>query len=98
MPVDFLTAEQEQVYGRYAGEVSSTDLAHHFHFDDIDRAFIADRRGEHNRLGLGVQLGTVRYLRTFLDDPTAVPTSVVGAVAARARQGEMSHLGRVVGT
>jgi len=83
MPVDFLTAEQEQAYGRYAGDVSPADLAHHFHFDDADRTFIAERRGEHNRLGLGVQRGTVRYLGTFLDDPTDVPSGVVGTVAAQ---------------
>jgi RimJ/RimL family protein N-acetyltransferase len=94
MPVDFLTAEHEQGYGRFAGEVSAADLAHYFHFDDADRAFIAERRGEHNRLGLGVQLGTVRYLGTFLDDPAAVPASVVAAVATQLGIADLEGLER----
>jgi len=83
MPVDFLTPEQEQAYARYHGEPPLADLERYFPLDDADRAFIAERRGDHNRLGLGVQLTTVRYLGTFLDDPAAVPAPVVATIAAQ---------------
>lgn len=42
---------------------------------------IAQKRGAHNRLGFALQLGTVRYLGTFLEDPLAVPQPVLRMLA-----------------
>ena len=81
MPVSFLSNEQRENYGRYNGVPSQDDLARYFLLDDADQALVAQKRGKHNRLGFAVQLGTVRYLGTFLEDPLAVPMPVLHTMA-----------------
>ena len=81
MAVSFLSAAQRDCYGRYPDVVTPDDLARCFHLSDDDRAQIISCRGHHNRLGFALQLTTVRYLGTFLDDPITVPSSVLHALS-----------------
>jgi TnpA family transposase len=77
VPVGFLTDSQNREYGRFPGEPTPDQLARYFHLDDTDRAFVAEHRGDHNRLGVAVQLGSLRFLGTLLEDPAAAPASAV---------------------
>ncbi|MBE1489580.1 hypothetical protein H4W31_005218 [Plantactinospora soyae] len=55
-----------------------------FLLDSTASDLIANKRGEHNRLGVAVQIGTVRYLGHFLtEDPLEVPWSAVEHVAGQ---------------
>ncbi|SNR88157.1 Tn3 family transposase [Hymenobacter mucosus] len=81
MPVEFLSDEQAARYGQYHADPSPEQLTRFFYLSAADKQFLAARRLPHTRLGCAVQLGTLRFLGTFLVNPLQVPPVVVQTLA-----------------
>src|SRR2546426_11900650 len=96
MPVEFLSDEQVAAYGRFAGPPGRAQLELLLP-GGLDRKLVDRRRGDHNRLGFAVQLGTVRFLGTFLCDPLDVPAEAVAYVAEQLGIGDPSCFNRCRG-
>src|SRR5664280_2502847 len=96
MPVEFLSDEQVAAYGRFSGELSAGDVERFFYLDDADRNLIARRRLDHHRLGFAVQLGTVRAVGRFLEDPLDVPWPAVEFLADQLAIGDASCVKKYV--
>jgi len=96
MPVEFLSDEQVAAYGRFTGELSAGEVERFFYLDDADRNLIARRRLDHHRLGFAVQLGTVRAVGRFLEDPLDVPWPAVEFLAKQLAIGDASCVKKYV--
>ncbi|MGI5290815.1 DUF4158 domain-containing protein [Nonomuraea polychroma] len=72
---------QLRAYTAFAELPSLSDLEKFFFLDAFDRDVIAKSRQDSHRLGVAVQIGTVRYKGLFLEDPLAVPWPVVDYLA-----------------
>ncbi|MFF3333730.1 Tn3 family transposase [Streptomyces sp. NPDC002888] len=83
MPVEFLTDDQAEAYGKFAEEPTRPELERFFFLDDVDRDLIALRRTKHHQLGFALQMCTVRYVGLFLEDPLVVPWPVVEHLAVQ---------------
>ncbi len=83
MNLDFLSVEQKAQYGKFSGEPNDIQLARYFHLDEADLEFIANRRGNHNRLGFALQLTSVRFLGGLISDVKKIPLNVQRFVAAQ---------------
>ncbi|WP_139129886.1 DUF4158 domain-containing protein, partial [Salmonella enterica] len=83
MPVDFLTIEQTESYGRFTGAPDELQLARYFHLDEADKEFIGKSRGDHNRLGIALKIGCVLFLGP---SPTDINHFPPGARLFPARQ------------
>ncbi|MBZ9753339.1 Tn3 family transposase, partial [Deinococcus sp. HMF7604] len=81
MPVEFLSDEQAARYGQYHGDPTPEQLTQYFLLTDADLALLAERRRKHNKLGVAIQLCTLRFLGTFLPSPSQVPAMVVEHLA-----------------
>jgi TnpA family transposase len=64
-------------YGQYNGDPNPEQLSDYFTLQKADLEIIQTCRYEHTKLGMAVQLCTLRFLGTFLSNPINVPVIVV---------------------
>ncbi|MGB7795953.1 MAG: DUF4158 domain-containing protein [Pseudonocardiaceae bacterium] len=81
MPVEFLTDEQAGAYGSFQEVPTQPELERFFFLDTDDLDLVALRRSDGHRLGMALQICTVRYIGLFLQDPLEVPWPVVEYLA-----------------
>ncbi|WP_189317649.1 DUF4158 domain-containing protein [Streptomyces brasiliensis] len=81
MPTNFLGEEQRRRFSRFTEDPDEGQLAGSFLLDQTARRRAMTARGARNRIGWAIQLGTIRYQGTFLDNPEEVPAVVTAYVA-----------------
>ncbi|MFC9460947.1 DUF4158 domain-containing protein [Streptomyces sp. NPDC056983] len=69
MPTKFLSEEQRRRFGHFTEDPDKGQLAESFLLDQTARRRAMAARGARNRIGWAVQLGTIRYLGTFVNRP-----------------------------
>jgi TnpA family transposase len=91
MPTRHLSDEQRQRYGSFAAVPSPDQLARYFHLDRSDREVVERLRGDHNRLGFALMLGSARFLGAFpgadLDIPRPVTVFLIDQLGLKPEVG-----------
>ncbi len=81
VPPAVLTDGERQRLARFPTEISADDLTRHFILSPRDLEFVATHRGDHNRLGVALQLCALRFLGFVPDDLATAPLPAVAMVA-----------------
>src|ERR1700709_1410038 len=83
MPTRHLSDEQRQRYANFATAPSADQLAQYFHLDRSDREITDGLRGDHNRLGFALMLGSARFLGVFPGADVDIPNCVTAFLAGQ---------------
>jgi len=80
----FLNQSQRERYEKIPAEISEYDLMQFFQITQQDKIFLKSFRGEHNRLGIALQIGIVRFMG-FLPDKwqEQIPENVAAMLSSQ---------------
>ena len=81
----FRAPSKYENYGQYNTNPTPEQLLEHFHLTEQDLILIETCRNAQTKLGMAIQLCTLRFLGTFLTDPTNVPAVVVANLEQQLR-------------
>jgi hypothetical protein len=81
VPVALLSETEARRWGRFGGEPTVEQLDRFFHLDPEDLRWARRRREDATVLGFAVQVGTLRFLGTFLPQVEDTPRGVIAYVA-----------------
>lgn len=81
MPVNFLNQSERERLNRFPSEVDDDDVIAYFTLTPSDLEQVQTHRGDENKLGFSLQLGSLRYLGFCPDDVRTAPHSLVAYVA-----------------
>ena len=73
MPYEFLSDQHLAQYGQFTSDPTSQQLVDCFRLSEADHKLVHTKMEPHNRLGMAVQLGTLRFLGTFCPIPLLYP-------------------------
>jgi len=62
MPIGFLTDAERDRLNCFPTDIAPTDLSAYFTVSETDLEFVRFHRGDHNRLGVALQLVALRLL------------------------------------
>ena len=77
------TPNQYSNYGQYTSDPTADQLATYFQLQPEDFNLIASCRHDHTRLGMAVQLCSLKFLSTFPTDVTRVPNTVFNTLKSQ---------------
>jgi len=81
MPVNFLNEGERLRLNRFPEDVDDDDAISYFTLTEADLVLVQTHRGDENKLGFALQLGSLRYLGFCPDEVTSAPSTLVSYVA-----------------
>ena len=78
---ELLTPEQRLLFTTIPDDLSETELARYYTLTNEDLQFIRTHRGAENRLGVAIQLCTLRYPGRMLMQMSSIPEAAIVHVA-----------------